>query len=90
MPKSTCSNRDFTVKPWGENNVSAHGDTVCPQAEQEKLVTRCGVLHKGMLMQLDSCDYLCVMCALPLDTWSLLGQDWISPAFSMWYCVDID
>lgn len=90
VPKSTCSNRNFTLKPQGEHNVSAHGEAVCFQAEQEKLVTRHGVLQKGMLMQLDSCDHLCVVCALPLGTGALFGQDWIFPAFFMWRCIDID
>lgn len=30
--------------------------TFCFQAEQEKLVTRQGVLQKEMLVQLDSCN----------------------------------
>lgn len=39
--------------------------------------------QKGMLMQLDSCDHLHVVCAVPRR------QGWSFPAFSMWYCIDI-
>lgn len=88
IPKSTSSRWNFTVKPWGERYDSVHGDTVLSSWTRE--ACNHGVLQKGMLMQLDSCDHLCMMCALLWGTWAVLGQGWISPVFFMLCYIDID